>query len=268
MLSALKRIKAWRLNSHEENCCLGRAGEGGRFQKRHSRWESRAENKEDRKNMCKGPEVGKWWHVQGTEIRYVLKIELTRCRRGLDAGVRSKVTPRFWRGAWDGHRGKPLLERRSLGAWHWLFVGDLFWISGHGKWPPYRLWGKGRIRMPWGLTHVWRSAPTVFLFPRDFWLWGWRECIFHVDHLLQLWLCDTVLIKMQHVQKEKKEQQEQSMALWSTVMVLTWSNRAMDPSGIGVPGLTAEMPWKLIMELVCLMNMTYGYQKEGMGNGE
>lgn len=138
----------------------------------------------------------------------------------------------------------------------WLVLDFWAW-----KVAPYRLWGKGRIRMPWGLTHVWRSAPTVFPFPRDFWLWGWRECIFHVDHLLQLWLCDTVVIKKQHVQKEKKEQ-EQSMALWSAVMVLTWPNRAMDPSGIGVPGLTAEMPWKLIMELVCLMNMTYGYQKE------
>lgn len=62
--------------------------------------------------------------------KYVLKIELTGHGFGLEAGVRSKATCRFWGGALGGWREKPFLERRSLGAWRWLSAGDLIWTSG------------------------------------------------------------------------------------------------------------------------------------------
>ena len=61
-----------------------------------------------------------------------------------------------------------------------------------------------------------------------------------MDHLFHVWLCDTVLIKKQPVQKGKERGEEQSTELRSAMTVLGRSNHAVDPRGMEAPGLIGE----------------------------
>lgn len=69
------------------------------------------------------------WHVQGTEIRYILKIQLIGSRIGSDARVRQKneVKGNAQVLRTGAECGEECLcwEGEGLGA-HWVSVGDLF----------------------------------------------------------------------------------------------------------------------------------------------
>ena len=67
-----------------------------------------------------------------------------------------------------------------------------------------------------------------------------RACVFHVYPLFQLWLCDTMLVKKQPVQKGEERGEEQSTVLRSAMTVLMRSGHTVDPRGTEALGLIGE----------------------------